>query len=313
LTRHLENFKKDKNRPKYMVVLSTDFQMDAGWVANVEKRLNVSIVKPNEVPDAQIEMALVDDSVSRELSRYKNLGIIFSLSAGIDNVLNEQELAGIPIVRLITKEMVGLMQEYVCYFALKLHRNFYNIENNQKRKIWEWFPPQRPTSTCNVTVLGLGEIGLPVATALSGLGFNTTGWSRSQKKVNDINTTYGTEGLYKELPTTNMLVNVLPLTSETKGLLNASLFKKLPPGANVINVGRGDCIIESDLIEALDSGHLNRAVLDVFHHEPLPKNSALWKHSKITVTPHLAAYPEPSTFYGAIESAIINVLSEHSF
>jgi glyoxylate/hydroxypyruvate reductase A len=303
---NLKGFEKHNNGPKYMVTLSPDFKMDVGWVHNVEKKLNVRIVEPNEVPDTQIEIALVDDSTNKALHSYKNLKAIFSLSAGIENLLEEQHLLSVPILRLITKDMVALMEEYVCYFALKLHRNFFDVENNQKRKVWEWFPPQSGTYTCNVTVLGLGQIGLPVAMALSRLGFNTTGWSRSEKKVDEIKTTYGTEGLDKVLPNTNILINLLPSTPETKGLLNCSLFKKLPSGANIVNVGRGDCLVESDLIEALNSGHLNRAVLDVFQHEPLPKNSALWKHSKITITPHMAAYPEPSTFYNAIESAIIN-------
>ena len=238
-----------------------------------------------------------------------NLKTIFSLSAGIENLLEEQHLPDAPIVRLITKEMVTLMEEYVCYCALKLHRNFFDVENNQKKRMWEWFQPQKATNTCKVTVLGLGQIGLPVAMALSGLGFNTTGWSRSQKRITGIETTSGIEGLDKVLQNTNILISLLPSTPETKGLLNSSLFKKLPLGASLVNVGRGDCLIESDLIEALDSGHLNRAVLDVFKHEPLPKSSVLWKHNKITVTPHLAAYPEASTFYDAIESAIINAIN----
>jgi glyoxylate/hydroxypyruvate reductase A len=304
--------KNDQNadEPKYVVNLSPDFQMDADWIDAIKKKLNVSLIKPGKAPDAQIEMALVDDSVNRELDRYKNLKTIFSLSAGIENLPDEQYLRDIPIVRLVTSEMIALMQEYVCYFVLKLHRNFFSLENNQKRKIWEWLPPQKAANSCRVTVLGLGKIGLPVAKSLAGLGFNVAGWSRTQKKVNDFETHCGAEGLAILLPATNILVNMLPLTPETKGLLNASLFQKLLSEASVINVGRGGCLIESDLIEALDSGQLSHAVLDVFQREPLPKSSALWKHPQITVTPHMAAYPESSTYYSAIEAAITDALDE---
>ena len=296
--------------PKYVVNLSSDFQIDADWIDAIKNKLNVSIIKPGAAPDAQIEMALVDDSVNKELEHYKNLKTIFSLSAGIENLPDERYLRDIQIVRLVTGEMIALMQEYVCYFALKIHRDFFGVENNQKRKKWEWLPPQKAANSCRVTVLGLGKIGLPVARSLVGLGFNVAGWSRSQKTIDDFETACGTEGLDILLPVTDILVNMLPLTRETEGLLNASLFKKLQLKASLINVGRGGCLVESDLVEALDSGQLSQAVLDVFLQEPLPKTSVLWNHSRITVTPHMAAYPAPSTFHDAIEKAITNVLNE---
>jgi glyoxylate/hydroxypyruvate reductase A len=151
----------------------------------------------------------------------------------------------------------------------------------------------RRTAETRVGIFGIGEIGTVVANHLLPLGFAVNGWSRTPKDVRGVRNFAGAEMRSAFLAESDILVCLLPLTEETRGIMNAALFARLPKGAFVINVARGGHLVDEDLIAALDSGHLSGAALDVFHIEPLPPSSPLWRHPKIAVTPHIAAISDP--------------------
>jgi glyoxylate/hydroxypyruvate reductase A len=197
------------------------------------------------------------------------------------------------------------MLEYVLWGALTVQRNFDKISANQSESKWQGFR-QRPASDVRVSVLGLGELGQFVARGLAQFGYTVSGWSRSPKNLDGIRCYHGPEGLTELLKETELLVNLLPLSPATKGILNKDLFNKMPEGGYIINVGRGGHLISGDLIDAIDSGHLRGALLDVFDQEPLPATDPLWTTKGVIITPHLASDASLPTI---IEQVADNVLS----
>jgi glyoxylate/hydroxypyruvate reductase A len=273
----------------------------------------VRIVQEGEVPPATIEAALVDEPPIGSLLEYRNLRVVLSLSAGVDTLLADTTLPNVPVVRLVNAEMANLMREYVAYHVLRLHRGFAEMERLQQERRWEWMSPSPSARSRRVTVLGLGHLGRPAAEALASLGFQVSAWSRTPKTITGIRCVSGITDLHAVLPDTEILVSVLPLTSETRGLLAEDLFGRLPKGASIINVGRGGCVDESDLLRALDCGQLSHATLDVVAVEPLPENDPLWTHPRVTITPHTAAYPPPETFVAAIARTLERVHRDERF
>jgi len=277
-----------------LLLLAPDFEFSKDWACALAAAAPcASIVQDGEVPDSDIEGALVDSPPAGRLRLCPNLKIVFSLSAGVDSLLGDPTLPNIPIVRLASPEMAALMREYVAYQVLRLHRGFARFEKLQRDGCWVWMPSSRPANMCRVSVLGLGTIGLASAHALRALGFQVSGWSRTKKHESGIQCYTGLDGLMALLPQTDILVCLLPLTPETHGLIGADLLSRLPRGASFINASRGTCHIQEDLIRALDSGQVSHATLDVFESEPLPQEDPLWQHPRVTITPHTAAYPRP--------------------
>jgi glyoxylate/hydroxypyruvate reductase A len=160
---------------------------------------------------------------------------------------------------------------------------------NQTLKKWVYYIPP-PKSAVNVGIMGIGELGGEVARAIADLGFSVRGWSRTPKKLDRVTCFSGADGLKEFASNTDILICLLPLTPETRGILARPLFEMLPKGAKLINVGRGDHLVEADLIPAIESGRIAAATLDVFAKEPLPQDHPFWTHPKITVTPHVAAF-----------------------
>ncbi len=278
-------------------IISPDFILSDNALQKIATALpGVRIVESGSCSDHEIDAVIVDDSTNRELSRFSNLKIILSISAGVDNLLNEPNLPPIPIVRITSVDMISLMREYVIYQVIKLHRGFKEIEKLQFNRDWVWMPPCNAPSAYRVAILGLGQLGMACANSIKSLGFQVFGWSNSPKTIDGVVCESGIEGLEKILPLTDILICLLPLTDMTKEILNKSLFYKLPYGASVINVSRGGCLNEADLIAALNDRHIFSAALDVFVNEPLPRESTLWSHPHITITPHLAAYPIADSF-----------------
>jgi glyoxylate/hydroxypyruvate reductase len=257
-----------------------------------------------EVGDAgDVELALVWRPPQGELARYPNLKAILSLAAGVDGLLADPELPDVPIARMVDPSLTRTMIEYVLLAVLRHHREFDRFEREQRARRWAYaFPPQAAESW--VGVMGLGELGAAAARLLASHGFQVLGWSRGPKSLPGVQSYAGRSELHTCLHRTEILVCLLPLTAETRGILDAAAFADLPHGAFVINVARGEHLVETDLIEALDSGRLAGATLDVFRDEPLPADHPLWAHPKVLVTPHVASYSWPAT---AAEGVVENI------
>jgi len=236
-----------------------------------------------------IDYAAVWQPEPGELCRIRGLRGIISLSAGVDHLLIDQRLPDVPVVRLTGDALVGRMVEYVALHVLRHHRRLDDILTNQQNASWQPFT-ERPASARRVGILGLGRLGEASAKAIAQLGFDVAAWVRTARvDTPGISLFVGDADFDAFLERTDILVCLLPLTSQTENILDRSLFERLPDDAAVINVARGEHLVESDLLDAIDSGSLGAATLDVFREEPLPTNHPFWRHPKILVTPHLAS------------------------
>lgn len=221
-------------------------------------------------------------------TRFPNLEVIFSIGAGVDQL----NLATIPehitIIRMIEPGLTTGMVEYILWATLTLHREIPTYLDQQKQHLWKT-RHNKIAAQRRVGVMGMGTLGTPVAQALSRAGFQCSGWSRSRHTIADVTCYAGTDELDVFLATTDILVCLLPLTDATNGILNAKLFAKLPKGAQIINAARGAHLMIPDLLDALESGQIGAAILDVTDPEPLPSTSPLWAHPRVIITPHIAS------------------------
>lgn len=223
------------------------------------------------------------------LASLPNLEAIFSLGAGIDHILADPTLPpDQPIIRLMHDKTREQIRDYVLHVVLHYYRMMDVAADQQLRRHWQ-FLQIRDKASLKVGMLGLGEMGGHAARALRDLGFSVMGWSRSPKQIDGIEAFTGPAGLDQMVSQTSYLISMLPATSATVGLLNAKLFARLPKGTVVVNLGRGNHLVIDDLINALDTGHLGGATLDVFSPEPLASDSPVWSHPKIRVTPHIGS------------------------
>jgi glyoxylate/hydroxypyruvate reductase len=220
-------------------------------------------------------------------AKLPNLRLIISTIAGLDALLRVPDLPDVPIVRGGDPAGDAMMNEAALLHVLRHHRHMPEYARAQQRCEWIKLPIV-PASERKVGVMGLGVIGLAAAKALAAAGFQVAGWVRQPRSESGIEVFSGRDGLGAFLARSEVVVNLLPLTPETHGILGAATLKALPKGAAVVNLGRGEHVVEAELIAALDSGHLAAATLDVFPVEPLPGDSPLWRHPKITVMPHVA-------------------------
>jgi glyoxylate/hydroxypyruvate reductase A len=252
-------------------------------------------VWPDIGDPAEIDYALVWRPEPGLLASLPNLKLILSLGAGVDHILCDPQLPhGVPIVRLVDPYLTDAMSEYVVLQVLRMHRQDLNYRAQQISGIWRELP-QKNACERNVGILGFGEIGQHAGRKLAGLGFPVSGWGRRERTVAGFRTYAGPEGLSRLLSQSEILVCLLPLTTETEGILCAGTLAALPRGAGLVNAGRGGHLVEDDLIPALDSGQLSVAALDVFREEPLPPAHPFWHHSRILVTPHIAGITNPAT------------------
>jgi glyoxylate/hydroxypyruvate reductase len=227
------------------------------------------------------------------LRTFPNLRLILSLTAGTDSLMRDRDLPDVPIVRAGDPAGDAMMNETALLHVLRHHRNMPDYLRAQARREWKRLPVRR-ASERKVGVMGLGTIGLACAETVASLGFQVAGWVRRQRDAGAIEIFAGSGQLPAFLARSEILLNLLPLTPETRGIINAETLKMLPAGAAVINLGRGEHVVEADLMAALDSGHLAAATLDVYPVEPLPSDSPLWGHPRITVMPHVARRLDPS-------------------
>lgn len=243
----------------------------------------------------EIEVALAWKPEPGLLASFNNVRMIVSLGMGVDHLLADDKLpAGVAITRIMDDGLVGQMSEYAIYWALRHHRDIDKYAASQQAKSWK---PEAFVDTIDrrIGVMGLGTIGQDTARKFAALGFPTAGWSRTPKTIDGVETFHGADGLARFLARTDILINVLPLTRETRGILNGETFARLPKGAYLVNMGRGGHVVDDELLAALESDHLSGAALDVFNAEPLPAGHAYWAHPKVRVTPHVAGYTNPRT------------------
>lgn len=236
-----------------------------------------------------IEFVLTWNHPGGEFLKYRNLKCIASMGAGVDHILRDPDLpASVPITRIIHQSMAQSMSEYVVMAVLNHCRHFETYRDNQRRVMWK---PKLPilANDIRIGVMGLGQLGADAARKLAFLGFQVAGWRRTPRQIDSIPTFHGENQLGEFLSRSHILICLLPLTPATKGILNRSTFNALQHGAYLIHVARGEHLVEADLLEALDSGQLSGACLDVFRTEPLPDDHAFWGHPRIIVTPHISS------------------------
>lgn len=248
---------------------------------------------PNETDLEAVELVLCWKHPQGVLQRYPNLRCICSMGAGVDHLLNDPQFPKhIPVARLIDPLLTESMFDYVSAVAMYYFCRLDVFNRQQESLIWRQFANQSKKDT-TVGIMGLGQIGGYAAREFSAMGFNTIGWSRSKKSIDAVETFAGSSQLDQFLSKTHILICLLPLTEKTMGILNAELFNRLPEGACVINVARGQHLVEKDLLEALDTNQLRGACLDVFEVEPLPEDHPFWRHEKILLTPHCSSITDP--------------------
>jgi glyoxylate/hydroxypyruvate reductase A len=257
---------------------------------------------------AGVRYALVWKPRPELLARLPRLEVIFSLGAGVDHILSQPSLPDVPIVRIVDPDLTGRMVEYVLWQVLHHHRRGPDYARFQAERRWR---ERRQPAAHQVTVgiMGLGVLGRAAAQALAPIGFWLAGWSRTQKHVPDMVCFHGQDGLGPFLGQTDILVALLPLTPETKGILNCKLFAQLKRGGPldgpvIINAGRGGSQVEADIVAALEDGTLKGASLDVFETEPLPPESPLWARPDVVITPHNAAVSDPEALTQQIAEQI---------
>ena len=210
------------------------------------------------------------------------------------SLLRRNDLPDVPVARLSDPGMIALMVSYVLFAVIRYARDIDKFEEAQREGEWRYIHP-RPLATVKVGVLGLGELGAPAAGALASLGFDVRGWSRGAKTVPGVACCHGLDALDVLLGDVEILVVLLPLTPETRGLLDARRLRRLPPGAKLVNASRGAVVDEEALTLALADGHLGGATLDVFVTEPLHAGSPLWHMPSVLITPHVASITVPES------------------
>lgn len=268
---------------------------DAGtrqeWVVRLTECLrDIRVVDAEEAEPSVVEILVVGNPPGRDLRRFDGLGFVQSAWAGVDRLT--EGAPPVPIARMVAPELTELMTEFVLAAVLALHRRFPAYRRDQVRG--EWRPrPTYPVAETRVGVLGYGELGRPAAQILSRTGFDVAAWARTHRS-GPVPVLTGEQGFIGLLGRSEILVNLLPLTPETRGILDHTAFEAMPSGASLVNAARGAHVVEGDLLAALDAGHLSDSILDVFEEEPLPSGHPFWSHERITVLPHIAAPSHPA-------------------
>lgn len=268
------------------------------WIAELEKQLPGSRVREWKPGDNQpADYALVWHPPV-EMLQGRDLKAVFALGAGVDSILSklrehpEMLPLSIPLFRLEDTGMGLQMQEYAVSQVLHWFRRFDDYQALKLEGHWQPLDEyQREDFT--VGIMGAGVLGAKVAEALRPWNFPLRSWSRSRKSWPQVTSFAGEEELNAFLSGTRVLINLLPNTAETVGIIDKALLSQLPDNSYVLNLARGVHVVEDDLLAALDSGKLKAAMLDVFSREPLPKESPLWAHPRVAMTPHVAAVTRP--------------------
>lgn len=230
---------------------------------------------------------------------FPNLEAVFATSAGIDQFDQATLPAKLPLVRMLDPGIVAGMVEYATMAVLAMHRELPLYLRQQAAECWKEHPLVLAHNR-RVGVMGLGQIGQAVLERLATFGFQLSGWSRSPQRLTGVQCYAGTNQLPNFLADCEILICLLPLTAETRGIINAQVLEALPYGASLINLGRGAHVVQADLLKALDSGHVRQAMLDVMEPEPLPLDHSFWQHPRVWLTPHIGAMTVHETSFRAL-------------
>jgi len=283
-----------------LIACSSRAEQFAAEILALDPELDIRIA-PDLGNVADIDTALVWQPPPGLLRKLPNLKLIVSVGAGVDALVGDPTLPYVPLVRFVDPDLTGRMVEYVVLNVLYHHRRMAEYRELQMRSVWQYLP-EPAAQDVRVGVMGLGVLGAAAAQALKPFGYQVRGWSRTPKSLDGIACYHGTTQLEAFLADTDILTVLLPLTPDTRGMLNRSLFRGISrkgrsgllPGPVLINAGRGGLQIDADIVAALDAGELYAASLDVFEAEPLPADHPLWSHPRVIVTPHNAAESAPA-------------------
>ena len=265
------------------------------WVQSELPEIDVRVY-PDVGNENEIEYAVVWKHPHGILKRYPNLKAILSLGAGVDHILSDPDLPkDLPIVRLVDVKLTHEMCFHALHWVLHFHSDHYLYMKQQLDRKWQQQSSIQPEDR-TVGIMGFGNIGRGIGESLIDQGFKVLGWGANQKSsLGDIKYFFGKEQLSDFLVKTNILINVLPFSKDTKNMLRKDELKFLPRGSFIINMGRGGIINEADLLSLLDENHITAAALDVFEQEPLPTNNPLWSHPSVYITPHIAGQSNPKS------------------
>ncbi|BEM62314.1 glyoxylate/hydroxypyruvate reductase GhrA [Serratia sp. IR-2025] len=280
------------------------------WLAGIKQRLPQAEIREWQRGDERpADYALVWRPPHEMLANRRDLKAVFALGAGVDAILDQERKhpgtlpAGVPLLRLEDTGMAQQMQEYALSYVLRYFRRFDEYQALQQRQEWQ---PLDPHSLDDFTIgiLGAGVLGQSVARKLTEFGFSVRCWSRSAKQIDGVQSFAGEAQRAAFLDGVKLVINLLPNTPETVGILNRELFAQLSTGAYLINIARGAHLVEADLLTALEQGQLAAATLDVFAREPLPQDHPFWRHPRVTITPHIAAITLPQQ---AMDQIVANI------
>lgn len=290
----------------FIAKISADDQ--AKWLAHLSQALpDEKIIPYEEIAPTDynnIELAITAAPDPKIFSSMPNLKWVHSLWAGVERMMAEVPDAPFEIVRLEDPEMALKMAEAAVAWTLYLHRDMPIYATQQRARLWKEQPQSRAGGR-HIGLIGLGRLGAAAALALHQLHFEVSGWSRTPKTLSEITTYSGADGLGEMLAKIDIAICLIPLTQQTRGLINKQSLKNMRPGASIVNFARGPIIEMDALVEALDEGHIAHAVLDVFNEEPLPQNSPLWTHPSITILPHISGPTNLETASGIVAQNIM--------
>lgn len=279
------------------IVIVSDFANPQPWISALKKAdPKVEVLLHTDLTDyTNVKFALAWNHPPGIFMQFTNLKTISSMGAGVDHLLKDPDIPShIDIVRIIDPRLSQDMFEFALAVIMSRIKNLLHFRENQHQKLWKKKRYLRMDQV-SVGVMGTGVIGHHVATNLQRVGFHVLGWSRSEGQPTAYKKYFGQEQLEEFLKNTDILICLLPLTPDTRGILNKNTLCMLPAGAWVVNLGRGPLLVDEDLIKLLDSGHLAGANLDVFHKEPLPEDHPFWAHKKVHITPHVASLTDPDS------------------
>ncbi len=288
------------------------------WLAGIKQRLPQAEIREWQRGDERpADYALVWRPPHEMLANRRDLKAVFALGAGVDAILDQERKhpgtlpAGVPLLRLEDTGMAQQMQEYALSYVLRYFRRLDEYQALQQRQEWQ---PLDPHSLDDFTIgiLGAGVLGQSVARKLTEFGFSVRCWSRSAKQIDGVQSFAGEAQRAAFLDGVKLVINLLPNTPETVGILNRELFAQLSTGAYLINIARGAHLVEADLLAALEQGQLAAATLDVFAREPLPQDHPFWRHPRVTITPHIAAITLPQQAMDQIAANIRALEAGHA-
>ena len=278
------------------ILIVSTARASAKWVSTLKEKnaaLDIQVYPDVERPE-DVEFAISWKHPEGVFQNYPNLKVIASMGAGVNHILKDDDLPeGVKVTRIVDDQLTKDMSHFVLLQCLAVSRNLFQHLQDQATKTWKVKSYLTPENT-KVGIMGYGVLGQAAGQVLKANGFEVCGYANSSKTVDGI-TVYGADELDSFLKHIQILVCLLPVTPDTKGMLTLELFRKLKPNAYLINVARGEHLIEKDLITAIDKGIVKGASLDVFQEEPLPEPHPFWNHPKIQITPHIASMTDPDS------------------